>query len=47
MYEFVAVKKDRGTATSMYLLYEEVHEPGDFDVVLTEDSNSGFEMWMA
>ena len=44
IYELVTEKKDENTTTSMYQLYEEEHGNGDFGIVLTEDSNSGFEM---
>ena len=44
IYELVTEKKGINTATTMYLLYEEESDRGYFDLVLTEDSNSGFEM---
>ena len=44
IYEFITEKKGYNTATTMYRLYEEEHGNNDFDFVLTEDSNSGFEM---
>ena len=44
IYELVTEKKGTNTATNMYSLYAEKHDRGDFDLVLTEDSNSGYEM---
>ena len=44
IYELVTEKKGINTATTMYRLYEEERDRGYFDLVLTEDSNSGFEM---
>ena len=44
IYELLTEKKGLNTATSMYRLYEEEYGSGDFDLVLTEDSNSGYEM---
>ncbi|MCR5604546.1 MAG: hypothetical protein K6G27_12725 [Lachnospiraceae bacterium] len=44
IYELVTEKKGMNTATSMYRLYEEKRERVYFDLLLTEDSNSGFEM---
>lgn len=44
IYELVTEKKETNTATNMYNLYEDEHDRGDFDLVLTEDSNSGYEM---
>ncbi len=44
IYELVTEKKGSNTATTMYSMYAEKHGRGDFDLVLTEDSNSGYEM---
>lgn len=44
IYEFITEKKGNNVATSMYRIYEETHDKNDFDIVLTEDSNSGYEM---
>lgn len=44
IYELVTEKKGTNTSTSMYSLYAEKHDRGEFDLVLTEDSNSGYEM---
>ena len=44
IYELVTEKKGINTATTLYHLYEEKHERSNFDIVLTEDSNSGYEM---
>jgi len=44
VYELVTEKKGINTATGMYHLYEEKHDQGGFNLLLTEDSNSGFEM---
>ena len=44
IYELVTEKKGTNTATTMYHLYEERHDHSYFDLVLTEDSNSGLEM---
>ncbi|MBR1684716.1 MAG: hypothetical protein IJ708_06220 [Clostridia bacterium] len=44
IYELVTVKKETNTATTLYRLYEERYDRGHFDLLLTEDSNSGFEM---
>lgn len=44
IYELVTEKRGTNTATNMYRLYEEKRDSGYFDLVLTEDSNSGFEM---
>ena len=43
IYELVTEKRGINTATTMYRLYEEERDRGYFDLVLTEDSNSGFE----
>ena len=40
----VTQKKGVNTATTMYRLYTERHDRCVFDMVLTEDSNSGYEM---
>lgn len=44
VYELVTQKNGNATVTKMYRLYEEKIGSTDFDFVLTEDSNSGFEM---
>lgn len=44
IYEFVTEKKGENTTTSMYELYEKEYKDGDFCLVVTEDSNSGYEM---
>ncbi len=44
VYELVTEKREFNTATTMYRLYEEKQKHIDFDLILTEDSNSGFEM---
>ena len=44
IYGLVTVKKGTNTATTLYRLYEEKNERSNFDLVLTEDSNSGYEM---
>ena len=43
IYELITEKKGQSTSTAMYRLYGEKHGSGDFELVLTEDSNSGFE----
>ena len=44
VYKLVTQKSGNATVTKMYRLYEEKIGSMDFDFVLTEDSNSGFEM---
>lgn len=44
IYELVTERNGKNTITSMYHLYEEKHKRNDFDLVVTEDSNSGYEM---
>ena len=44
IYELVTKKNGNYTATAMYRLYEKKHSSGSFEIVLVEDSNSGFEM---
>jgi len=44
IYELVTERNGKNTITSMYRLYEEKHKRNDFDLVVTEDSNSGYEM---
>ncbi len=44
IYELVTQKSGESTATEMYRLYEEKHGRNDFDLFVTEDSNSGYEM---
>ena len=44
IYELVTERKGVNTTTTMYCLYEEKSENSVFDLILTEDSNSGFEM---
>lgn len=44
VYELVTERKGIHTVTAMYRLYEEKHDSSDFNLILTEDSNSGFEM---
>ena len=44
IYELVTEKKGVNTTTTMYRLYKEKSENSVFDLILTEDSNSGFEM---
>lgn len=44
IYELVTERNGKNTITSMYHLYEEKHKQNDFDLVVTEDSNSGYEM---
>ena len=44
VYELVTERKGIYTATTMYHLYEEEHDRSDFNLLLTEDSNSGYEM---
>ena len=44
IYGLGTEKKGTNTATTLYHLYEEKHERCNFDIVLTEDSNSGYEM---
>ena len=44
IYELVTERRGVNTATTLYRLYEEKQENRVFDLVLTEDSNSGYEM---
>lgn len=44
IYELVTEKRGDNTATAMYQLYAENNGKNDFELVLTEDSNSGYEM---
>lgn len=44
IYELITEKNGENTATSMYQLYEEYDRVNNYDFILTEDSNSGFEM---
>lgn len=44
IYELITEKKGLNTATTMYKLYEKEQGNDSFNTVLTEDSNSGFEM---
>lgn len=44
IYELVTERNGKNTITSMYHLYEEKHKRNDFDLVVTEDSNSGYEL---
>ena len=44
VYEFVTERKNINAVTTMYRLYEDKHENSAFDLILTEDSNSGYEM---
>ena len=44
IYGLVTEKKGINTVTTMYRFYEEKSDHCNFDLMLTEDSNSGFEM---
>lgn len=44
VYELVTERKGIHTATTMFRMYEEKHDRKFFNLILTEDSNSGFEM---
>lgn len=44
IYELVTERNGKNTITSMYHLYEEKHKRNVFDLVVTDDSNSGYEM---
>lgn len=44
IYELVTEKNGKSTITTMYRFYEEKKDKTDFDLVMTEDSNSGYEM---
>lgn len=44
VYQFATKKNGSTTITYLYKYYEKKYKTYDFDMVLTEDSNSGFEM---